>query len=463
MTITTARAASGRASNGLWMESLAVIFVGVASFAAAWRILNARLAHPSASAILAATAVASATPFVLLACETAGILSFSFRRLAFRYVVAVLVLLVVFAIPSVAIFSALGSLAIGLRIASSLLIFTLLHTLFRYVVPTASAPLFEEYAARAVFMGVLLTSALSGLSAVATPYTTIASFAFPVSPAHMHQLRRRLDHARELKERKEAKLEAALDRERASRAANAKKGAVAAWWGAISRLGRTDSEQSSQIEIELTALDAIVWALQADLVGLEAETQRATLARTASGRLSGALGWLWAGYCLLRSARNLAFPSREDSAPDPVSAWISLVTTLGPDERERLTRGVSFAILGGLIFSGARSLDRWGRKALSLLPSQLRPSSILLTLLGSLFVGLYTLSVLTFLQLPNSSLSVSSTLLPDAREAFDRVGNGTFLLSAVVAVALCSWDVHARKARAVDDGSVALEWHGGVV
>ncbi|KAJ3336179.1 hypothetical protein HDU93_003494 [Gonapodya sp. JEL0774] len=221
---------------------------------------------------------------------------------------------------------------------------------------------------------------------------------------------------------------------------------------------------SAAIERELKDLDFIVSNLNRDLSGLQDEAFRSAYSRTLTGRISGVLGWFWAAYCVMRllsAVINVASPKSIRGA-DPVTIWLSRLTSLDEGDRNEIAKAASFAVLGGVMISSARSIVQWGTKVfpsmlvpymtfivtncsplkiLRHFPSITQPSAAFSTLLSSHFLSLYALSLITMLQVPSMKIEVPWTI----SSAFDKINNGTFLVTAIAALGFCTWDFRERK------------------
>jgi len=344
-------------------------------------------------------------------------------------------------------------------------------------VPDSAAPLRRfgmlEAIGRVGALGVTLVAVLSGYGSVSVPFSYISLFIRPVERAEIDAMESQL-HATQnsIAEKRRSVAQIKEEMEISGRAASGGGGSSRrgrtgpSLWGRITSIvipsvGRRNSQQLiSQLEAEVSSLEALRQALFSDVIELKRERQRALVARTFYGHVQNLLGYILSLYCLYRMfASTKALVLGEDTSSDPVSRSLGFVLGLFSGGTVKLNVSVfsqylTLIFIGFISVTSLRGFMKHLTRFFSVLGGNTPGHGKTLVLLLTELLGFYTISTLLLLrrQLPERYRdSVTAAIGGELEfDLYHKAFHALFLVSASVSVVLF-WSQAARsKAEALD-------------
>jgi golgi pH regulator len=345
-------------------------------------------------------------------------------------------------------------------------------------VPATAAPLRRfgmlEAIGRVGALGVTLVAVLSGYGSVSVPFSYISLFIRPVERAEIDAMEGQLQQTQNSIAEKRRSIAQIRDEMELNSNGDSgiggfggKKGrAGPSIWGRITSIiipsaGRRNSQQLiSQLEAEVSSLDALRQALFADVIELKRERERALVARTIYGHVQNFLGYVLSLYCLYRMfASTKALVLGEDTSSDPVSRSLGFVVRLFSGGTVKLNVSVfsqylTLIFIGFISVTSLRGFMKHLTRFFSVLGGNTPGHGKTLVLLLTELLGFYTISTLLLLrrQLPERYRdSVTAAIGGELEfDLYHKAFHALFLVSASISVALF-WSQAARsRAEALD-------------
>jgi hypothetical protein len=345
-------------------------------------------------------------------------------------------------------------------------------------VPSSAVPLRRfgmlEAIGRVGALGVTLVAVLSGYGSVSVPFSYISLFIRPVERAEIDAMESQLQATQNSiaeKRRNVAQIKEEMEYSNGRAASGGGGGGKIgrpgpSLWGRITSIvipsaGRRNSQQLlSQLEAEISSLEALRQALFADVIELKRERQRALVARTIYGHVQNFLGYVLSLYCLYRMfASTKALFLGEDTSSDPVSRSLGFVLGFFSGGAVKLNVSVfsqylTLIFIGFISVTSLRGFMKHLTRFFSILGGNSRGHGKTLVLLLTELLGFYTISTLLLLrrQLPERYRDSVTAAIGGELEfgLYHKAFHALFLVSASVSVVLF-WSQAARsKAEALD-------------
>ncbi|KAI5778930.1 Abscisic acid G-protein coupled receptor-domain-containing protein [Geopyxis carbonaria] len=336
--------------------------------------LRRRVAALAFSTTLGATGVLAE----LVLCEVGGWMGVGARRLAFRVVVAMLLVCLIVVIPLLELHSLVeasalarwgrrGQLAgVALAFGGWLWVFWSLGDRLpirnaEMRVWTSSRTMSEECLARVGVVGVSLMALLSGFGCVSTPWQSFGAKSRPVTDSDVERARSGLDATHDLLATKRAQLRV-LERKIADKKATGE-GLVSKMMSAVR--SDADTQEYTTLLSETAGLETMGSALAAELTALTHRQTEQTHLKTPTGRLLSTIYLFFSLYCLYRIAAttlaHLPFihHTRSFSQNDPINNILALLAKHWDPHLDRAawSRQISF-LMSGVIIAGSLSSVR---------------------------------------------------------------------------------------------------------
>ncbi|KAI9591639.1 Golgi pH regulator [Syncephalis fuscata] len=279
-------------------------------------------------------------------------------------------------------------------------------------------------------LGVTIMAILSGFGAVNSPYTTLFVFLRKIDMADVQATERKLGQLVDTLIGKRKRIVTAQLRQKGTETATGATGLMRRMFNVASQFGSGENVGALKEEIKHT--EVFSQNLFLELEELYTEMDRIAYAHTWKGQYYNVLGYIFSGYCIYKATINIVF--NRIGKTDPITYSLAL---LGPYidveiDVQAWSQQLSFVFVGIMILCSIRGLLIQLTKFFRASVSNVSPESMVLFL--AQLMGMYFLSsvLLMRMSLPDEYREIISGVLSTIEFNFyHRWFDVIFLVSAI--------------------------------